>query len=76
MAFKKQCDIETVIPFDGIVVYDKDDIRWWMGTTEDGLRAFINKYIDKNVGLADFRIFRAGEYIETVAQYASREMSE
>ena len=75
MAFKEQCDIETVIPFDGIVVYDKNDIRWWMGTTEDGLKIFINRYIDKNVGLRDFRIFRGGEYVETVGEYMKREMN-
>lgn len=76
MAFKEQCDMEFVIPFDGFVVCDKDDIRWWMGTTEDGLKIFINRYIDKNVGLADFRIYKNGEYVETVAEYINREMSE
>ena len=74
MAFKEQCDLEFVIPFDGIIVYDKSDIRWWMGTTEEGLRVFINKYKDRDVGLEEFRIFRNGEYVETVGEYMKREM--
>ena len=74
MAFKKQCDLEFVIPFDGIIVYDKNDIRWWMGSNDEGLRVFINKYKDKNVGLDEFRIFRNGEYVETVGEYMKREM--
>ena len=74
MAFKKQCDLEFVIPFDGIIVYDKNDIRWWMGSNDEGLRVFINKYKDKKVGLHEFRIFRNGEYVETVGEYMKREM--
>lgn len=74
MAFKEQCDLEFVIPFDGIIVYDKNDIRWWMGTTEKGLRVFIDKYKNQNIGLEEFRIFRDGEYIETVKEYMEREM--
>ena len=76
MAFKKQCDLEFVIPFDGIIVYDKNDIRWWMGTTEEGLRVFIDKYKNQNIGLEEFRIFRDGEYIETVKEYMEREMAD
>lgn len=76
MAFKKQCDLEFVIPFDGIIVYDKNDIRWWMGTTEEGLRVFIDKYKNQNIGLEEFRIFRDGEYIETVKEYMEREMTD
>lgn len=76
MAFKKQCDLEFVIPFDGIIVYDKNDIRWWMGMTEEGLRVFIDKYKNQNIGLDEFRIFRDGEYIETVKEYMEREMGD
>lgn len=72
MAFKEQCDLEFVIPFDGIIVYDKNDVRWWMGTTEEGLRVFIDKYKNQNIGLEEFRIFRDGEYIETVKEYMER----
>lgn len=74
MAFKKQCDLETVIPFDGTIVYDKNDIRWWMGSNDEGLRVFINKYKDRDVNLEEFRIFRNGEYVETVGEYMKREM--
>lgn len=76
MAFKEQCDMEFVIPFDGIVIYDKNDVRWWMGTTEEGMKVFINKYRNKNVGLVEFRIFRNGEYIETVGEYMERETTD
>ena len=76
MAFKEQCDMEFVIPFDGFIVYDSNDVRWWMGTTDGGLRVFINKYIDRNVGVEGFRIFKNGEYVETVAEYMKREMTE
>lgn len=76
MAFKEQCDLEFVIPFDGIIVYDKSDIRWWTGTTEDGLKIFIKKYLERNIGVEGFRIFRNGEYIETVKEYMEREIAD
>lgn len=76
MAFKEQYDIETVIPFDGIIVYDNDDVRWWMGTIEDGLKIFIATYKEKGVAIEDFRIFRGEEFIETVGEYIERNNKE
>ena len=76
MAFKEQCDIETVIPFDKIIVYDENDVRWWMGTNEDGLKIFIATYKERVVAIEDFRIFKGKEFIETVGGYMERNIKE
>ena len=76
MAFNEQCDMETVIPFDGFIVYDKNDVRWWMGTNEDGLKIFISTYKERGVSIEDFRIFKGKEFIETVGEYMERNIKE
>lgn len=76
MAFNEQCDMETVIPFDGYIVYDQNDVRWWMGTNEDGLKIFIATYKERGVAIEDFRIFKGKEFIETVGEYMERNIKE
>lgn len=76
MAFKEQCDMETVIPLDAYIVYDKNDVRWWMGTNEDGLKIFIATYKERDVAIEDFRIFKGKEFIETVGDYMAKNIRE
>lgn len=76
MAFNEQCDIETVIPFDGIIVYDENDVRWWMGTNEDGLKIFITTYKERGNAIEGFRIFKGKEFVETVGEYMERNSKE
>ena len=76
MAFWEQCDIEEVIPFDGFIVYDEKDVRWWMGYTEEGLKDFISTYKKKGIDIDSFRIFKEGKCIETVGEYWRRSKHE
>lgn len=57
-----------------ITIYDKNDVVWWTGTNNDGLKIFISNYREKGVAIEDFRIFRGGNYVETIKCYMEREM--
>lgn len=57
-----------------ITIYDKNDVVWWTGTNNDGLKIFISNYREKGVAIDDFRIFRGGNYVETIKCYMEREM--
>jgi len=68
----KDCNVEGLFKFPGMIVFD-GDIRQWMGTTEEGLDDYIARHIDgKETGLMDYKIYKNGEFIETIGGYLKR----
>ena len=66
------CDRQDVLRFDGMIVYG-EGIRYWMGTTEEGLNVFIDRYINRdNIDVRKFEIYRNGEFAETIGDYLKR----
>ncbi len=72
-----QCDFESVIRFDGIIVYDEEGVRWWMGVNETGLNSFIDSYLNSDkIDVRTFKIYKNREFIETVGEYIKRTREE
>ena len=64
----KVCDIEAVIPFDGIVVM-MGNIRYWMGY-EEAFDRFVEQCEDPR--LDTFEVYKLGERLGTVSEYRNR----
>lgn len=60
------CDIEAVIPFDGIIVMMEDGIRYWMGY-EEAFDRLIEQCDDPR--LDTFDVYKLGKRLGTVGEY-------
>lgn len=67
----QDCNIDGVFKFPGMIVFD-GDYRQWMGVNEKGLDDYIEYTKDKDPGLMDFKIYKNGEFIETIGDYIKR----
>ncbi len=67
----KDCNVEGVYHFPGMIVFD-GDVPQWTGVDEAGLDAYIEKYRNRDKGLMGYKIYKAGEFVETIGDYVSR----
>lgn len=67
----KPCERDDVIVFDGYVVYG-NNIPWWMGIDEAGLKSFIDDWKDREADLMSFEIYKGGEFVGTVGEYIGK----
>lgn len=68
----QDCNFDGAYKFPGMIVFD-GDVRQWMGITEDGLDDYIDRHMNgKEVGLMDYKIYKNGEFIETIGDYLKR----
>lgn len=68
----RDCDFDGVFKFPGMIVFD-GDVRQWMGTTEDGLDKYIERYKNHDeMDLMSFEIYKDGKFIETIGDYLKR----
>lgn len=67
----KDCNVEGLFKFPGMIVFD-GDVRMWAGTTYDGLDRYIERHLGIDPDLMGYRIYKDGELIETIGDYVKR----
>lgn len=67
----KDCNVDGVFKFPGMIVFD-GDVRQWMGMTYKGLDDYIDYTKGKDPGLMEYKIYKNGEFIETIGDYVKR----
>lgn len=64
-----ECSNDDLITFMGMTVVSPTGVKWWMGTTEDGLQTFIDRHKDAVKSLSEFSLYKNGEFVGKLGEY-------